>query len=208
MQLGEKIRLLRAVKNWSQDELGERVGLTQDQVSKIERGLMKRVDVEMVKKLAEVFDVSISELFEENIVPSVIRPATKSSGSPGEKSPLRPVYAAVPAGKGELRDEPGTYEPAPQDVNDAGKGYWLRVKGSSMVPVFADGQLVFVNPEREVRHKDFAVVIWNEHTEGAIKQIFFSGDDVMLKSINPTVDPIMVSRRSLSMIARICYSKF
>jgi phage repressor protein C with HTH and peptisase S24 domain len=127
---------------------------------------------------------------------------------PTESSNMRPVYAAVPAGRGRVSEMPFTYEEAPPGVDDDGKGYWLRVKGDSMYPALRDGQLVFVNPEREVHDNDFAVVVWNDHEEGAIKEVHFTAKDVILSSINQIHKPIIVPRDTISLIARICYVKF
>jgi len=124
-----------------------------------------------------------------------------------QRKNLRPVYAAVPAGRGKVHDIPSTYEEAPPNVDDEGKGYWLRVKGDSMHPAIRDGQMVFVNPQREVRDNDFAVVSWDEHEEGAIKEVHFREEDIILSSINQLHVPIVIKRKSLSMIARICYVK-
>jgi len=126
---------------------------------------------------------------------------------PTEISNMRPVFAAVPAGRGRVNEMAFGYEEAPPGVDDEGKGYWLRVKGDSMHPAIRDGQLVFVNPNKDVRDNDFAVVIWNEHEEGAIKQVHFRDEDIILSSINQLHEPIVIKRKSISMIARICYVK-
>ena len=126
---------------------------------------------------------------------------------PTESSKMRPVYAAVPAGRGRVSEMALTFEEAPPGVDDNGKGYWLKIKGDSMHPAIRDGQLVFVNPEREVRDNDFAVIIWDDHQEGAIKQVHFKDHVVILSSINQLHEPIVVERKAISTIARICYVK-
>ncbi|GEM_PF-6329029 len=123
------------------------------------------------------------------------------------ESNLRPVFAEVPAGRGRVSELPFAYEPAPPGVQDDGKGYWLRVKGNSMFPALRDGQLVFINPERDVKDKDFVVVSWDDHKESAIKQVHFKGELAILLSVNPLVEPITLKRSEISLIARICYIK-
>ena len=76
-----------------------------------------------------------------------------------------------------------------------------------MHPAIRDGQLVFVNPTREVRDNDFAVIIWDEHEEGAIKQVHFTTDELILSSVNQLHPPMIVQRKSVSLIARVCYVK-
>ena len=64
MKLGEKIAQLRKDKNMTQSELAEKMCITDKAVSKWERSLSSP-DIRTIKKLAEVFDVSIEELMGE-----------------------------------------------------------------------------------------------------------------------------------------------
>ena len=64
MKLGEKIAQLRKDKNMTQSELAEKMCITDKAVSKWERNLSSP-DIRTIKKLAEVFDVSIEELMGE-----------------------------------------------------------------------------------------------------------------------------------------------
>ena len=64
MSVGEKIKSLRKARGMTQTELGERVGVQKNAVSKWECG---RVDVPTptLKALAALFDVPMSTLLEE-----------------------------------------------------------------------------------------------------------------------------------------------
>lgn len=65
MSVGDKIKSLRKAKGMTQTELGERVGVQKNAVSKWECG---RVDVPTptLKALAALFDVPLSSLLEES----------------------------------------------------------------------------------------------------------------------------------------------
>jgi len=201
MAIGDNIRRMRREREFSQEYVAEKLGLTQAQISRIENN-ESDPDSELISKFAEVLGVSPGILFEQPAVrPKEGKQRLDISGG------LRPVYGSVPAGSGSVREEPSMYEDAPPGVQDGGKGYWLRVKGDSMHPALRDGQLVFVNPEREVHDNDFVVVVWNDHTDGAIKQVHFTTKEVILSSINQIHPPIVVPREKISLIARICYVK-
>ena len=58
-KIGLFIKQLREDKGWTQEELANKLFIVRETVSKWERG--KRVpEIEILKKLAEIFDVSIS----------------------------------------------------------------------------------------------------------------------------------------------------
>ena len=59
---GKKIKELRENINISQEELSERLGITQRQVSMIERGL-SFPQLKTLNKIANVFECNISDLF-------------------------------------------------------------------------------------------------------------------------------------------------
>ena len=63
--LGEKIKLYRESKNMTQHEVAEVLGVKAATISKYEAGTLEP-NIESLKKLAELFNVSVDELLKEN----------------------------------------------------------------------------------------------------------------------------------------------
>lgn len=63
--LGEKIKLYRESKNMTQNEIADVLGVKPATVSKYESGTLEP-NIESLKKLAELFEVSIDELLKED----------------------------------------------------------------------------------------------------------------------------------------------
>lgn len=63
--LGEKIKLYRENKNMTQVEVAEALGVKPATVSKYESGALEP-NIESLKKIAEIFDVSVDELIKED----------------------------------------------------------------------------------------------------------------------------------------------
>lgn len=61
MTVGEKIRKLRREREWTQEELGERVQIDKRNVSKYETGHLNP-SKRTVEKFAKAFDISAAEL--------------------------------------------------------------------------------------------------------------------------------------------------
>jgi putative transcriptional regulator len=57
------VRRLRRFREWTQEELGERVGVTRQTIISIERGKYNP-SVGLALRMAQAFDVSVEELFE------------------------------------------------------------------------------------------------------------------------------------------------
>jgi transcriptional regulator with XRE-family HTH domain len=73
MKIQEKIRFMRELKDWSQEEMAEKLGMSTNGYSKIERGETK-ANIPKLEQIAEVFGVDILELLtfsEKNIALSI-----------------------------------------------------------------------------------------------------------------------------------------
>jgi len=64
MAIKDKIKQLRQEKNWSQAQLGSKMGIHQKQVSAYERG-RNIPSTEVLMKIADIFDVSLDYLASE-----------------------------------------------------------------------------------------------------------------------------------------------
>jgi len=64
MSIGENIKNLRLLNDMTQEQLGNKVGVTISMISQIERGT-KAVTLPLGKQLAEVFGCTIDDLFND-----------------------------------------------------------------------------------------------------------------------------------------------
>lgn len=64
--LGEKIKKLRFERNWSQDQLAEKVGVGRQYISRYENGKISP-NAENLQKIAEVFGVSVDYLLSNEV---------------------------------------------------------------------------------------------------------------------------------------------
>ncbi len=60
-KLNDKIRSLREIKHWSQEQMAEKIHMSKNGYSKIERG-ETRLTIETLDKIAQAFDIDMVEL--------------------------------------------------------------------------------------------------------------------------------------------------
>ncbi|OBW97290.1 helix-turn-helix domain-containing protein [Gallibacterium anatis] len=65
MTIQEKIRKLREQNHWSQEEMAEKMGMSLNGYSKIERGETK-LYMEKLEQIAQIFNIDIVELIDSN----------------------------------------------------------------------------------------------------------------------------------------------
>jgi transcriptional regulator with XRE-family HTH domain len=61
-KFGKKLRMIRRMRDLSQEQLAERAAVSSDFISTLERGL-SNASFETLQKLAEVLEVEVSEFF-------------------------------------------------------------------------------------------------------------------------------------------------
>lgn len=65
MQLNEKIRFIRHIKKWSQEEVAHRLGMSPSAYGSIERGEIK-LSLPRLEEIARVFEIDLAELVDFN----------------------------------------------------------------------------------------------------------------------------------------------
>ena len=158
-------------------EAREKLGLTQAQVAKlmgttqqtIQRYEAGKVDIASNKltRLAKVLDTTVDYLLGTSPLPTNAIRAIPG-GTP------RPVIGRISAGDfGTVYEETGESLNVDDDVYVEHKhGFWMKVRGNSMNRLFAEGTMVYIDPNDEVRNGDVGVACVNGD-EGTVKRIFY-----------------------------------
>lgn len=65
MQLNEKLRFIRHIKKWSQEEIAHRLNMSPSAYGSVERGETK-LSFQRLEEIAKIFDVELSDLIDLN----------------------------------------------------------------------------------------------------------------------------------------------
>ncbi len=65
MQINEKLKVMRQCKDWTQEELAEKLGLAVNTYAKIEQG-KATIKLDQLKKIAQIMGVDVQELIDTN----------------------------------------------------------------------------------------------------------------------------------------------
>lgn len=180
MNIGDYIKKLRTDKGYSQEQLGKLVGVQRAAVQKWECGKVQNLKRETIKKLADIFNVPASSFISEEGLIDI--PAATT----GVMIPvLGYVRAGVPMAAVENIVD---YEEISKDDAAKGEHFGLVVKGDSMEPRFADGDVVIVRKQETVENGEIAVVLVNGD-DATVKKFYRSDNGIKLVSTNPTYDP-------------------
>jgi SOS-response transcriptional repressor LexA/transcriptional regulator with XRE-family HTH domain len=87
----------------------------------------------------------------------------------------------------------------------AQKLYCVRVRGDSLREFFGDGTLLFIKPESWEEIKDGDLVIFKDRSDrrAFVKKVEFSGENLILKSMNPLYRNMVVKKLDLMLLERV-----
>lgn len=65
MKVNDKVRMMRELRSWSQEEMAHRLGMSTNGYAKLERG-ETRLNIPKLEQIAEVFDLDLGDLLAVN----------------------------------------------------------------------------------------------------------------------------------------------
>lgn len=180
MKIGDKIRMLRKQKGLTQTELGEKLGVKTNAVSKWECGRVEDIPMSKVKAMSVLFDVTPSFLIDDEQLPSNATPLDVQSFH------RIPILGRIAAGL-PLYAEQNIEGYTLTDLNGGAEYFALRVKGDSMNAArIQEGDVLIVRRQEEVENGEVAIVMVGDD-DATVKRFYSTGNTVTLmpQSTNP-----------------------
>ena len=99
--------------------------------------------------------------------------------------------------------------PPGMTLEDAESVYAVRIQGDSMFPPFKDGVTLYVKNGswEEIGHGDYVIFKDRDH-KAWVKMIFFREDKIILRSLNPEFEDIVLTKDELTMLERVKHADF
>lgn len=157
----------------TQQQLAEKIGVTQQTIWYYEND-RREMKSSVLVELSKALGCSVSELLGLGSMRGVVN----TSPSPSRQMPLvGRIAAGTPR---EAIYQVGETHDAPEALWQAHpNGFWLTVSGNSMNRLFAEGTLVLIDPDEEVRNGDVGVVFVNGD-DATLKRVYYDGETVRL----------------------------
>lgn len=183
--IGERIRIAREAKGWSQLKLGEAVGVSRAAVSQWESGESKGLKPENLVAAARELGVDIEWLVTGTPDMREDRSRYRSDdGVSGTGVPLLDWQSFITQGGTRPFPAPQIEEWLTPPVGCSADSFALRVHAPGMAPRFRDGELIFVDPQRDARHGDFVVVRLADG-EVLLRELLIEAGMRMLRATHP-----------------------
>jgi phage repressor protein C with HTH and peptisase S24 domain len=205
MDIADRIKKLRTLKGWSQRKLSIESGLSPEYINRIESKKITNLGIESVESIAAAFGVHASVLHYGGKV-ALEDPAQEAIFA--GKMPVIGYTTGGPTDCHWLDGYPqgGGMEQIDRPVDLSSDAYALRIKGDSMAPKYEEGETVIVDPDKEYKNGDYAVVRLKTG-EVMLKKISIMDGHIILSSINSSYNQILCKKKDIEFIHPVVYSK-
>lgn len=203
MRLGKKIKALREQHNLTQDYVANKVGISQPQISLIEKGEILPTTF-VLKLLANLFNVDynkLRDLKEEDEIELEARKRARKAKAiePSHRIPiLNEIPADIPSNFTDYEFPPGIAEDYVDNhlknfITTDPSTYALRVGGDCMEPELKKGDIVVLSTTKEWQSGDIVAVKWDEGEKKELRKIIKQNDHIILQPENPKYTPIVLN---------------
>ena len=193
----ERLKQARKSKRYSQAEISQLLGVTQQAVGKWETG-RSTPDPQTIARLAEILGTTADVLLG-------LQQDAENSPVVGRNAFSRytqceiPVIGTVRAGYGALAFEED-YGKEYASVKDPSNYFYLVVKGDSMEPRISDGDLALVHRQNTLDNGDLGVLVYGLDGEGTLKKYIQRGNAVVLHPFNTSYEDKIIRGEELNQL--------
>lgn len=184
---GQKLRELRKIEGWTQEEVAKKLGVSKQTYSHYENET-RRPSLDTIQELASVYQVNIDDIFASEKISDVV--------------PV-PIIGRISCGGGNLAfEEIEGYEPTPKEWLHGGEHFYLKAKGDSMIGArIFDGDLLLIRKQDIIEDGEIAAVLIDD--EAFLKRIYRNGETIVLQSENNAYPPIFCPPANAKIIGKL-----
>lgn len=183
MTVGERVKQARLKAGLNADELAAKIGKDRSTIYRYESNEIEKLPTSIIEPLSRALGVHPSYLMGWETNEDLVDIPAATTGV------MIPVLGYVRAGVPMTAVENIIdYEEISKDDAAKGEHFGLVVKGDSMEPRFAEGDVVIVRKQETVENGEIAVVLVNGD-DATVKRFYRSDNGIKLVSTNPKYDP-------------------
>lgn len=185
-KLAKTLKSLLAKDKLSESELARKTGVGQPVIHRMASGETDNPKIESLRPIAKFFSISIDQLIGDVPIPTTLPKYHIEQEM--YNLPLITLSDATtwPLCRNELILK--TYVQTNIQISEF--AYAIRLRDSTMTPMFPDGTLLIIEPNHQYKHRDFVVAQLSGEKKAIFKQLLIDGPKKYLKSVDREYPPI------------------
>lgn len=179
MGMAERIKERRIAMGYTQEELGDKLGLQKSAIAKYENGRVENIKRSVISNMATVLECSPSYLmgWTDNVSSGAHKTVINVLGHVAAGIPIEAITDIVDT------------EEISEQLARCGEYFGLRIKGDSMEPGIKNGDTIIVRQQPDAESGEVVVAIVNGN-DGVCKRLRKYGHTLVLESDNHAYEPM------------------
>jgi SOS-response transcriptional repressor LexA len=179
MKLAQTLKTLLNKLNLSESELARQTGICQPVIHRMASGETDNPKIETLRPIAKFFSISLEQLIGDE---PLAQEAIFHVEQEWFNVPLITLKDAIDWPHHKTHQTTNIF--IQTDIKTSEFGYAIRLKDSTMYPMFPDGTLLIIEPNQASTHRDFVVAHLSNEPQAIFKQLLIDGKNYYLKSVN------------------------
>ena len=172
----------------SQIDLGEKSGISQASIARIESGKQKNLKRETMKKLADGLGISLTQLMEPF---TMVKEEEAAYGSARAVPVLWIKDIDAVKGPGAYARKADTFE---HSLSPDKNAFYLKITPDLTArPVIEEGDLILIEPAAEIREGDMVLFLSAE--KKCLGRIYYPYDNLLIQPLDQDLPPIMLRKK-------------
>ena len=201
-----RVKELLREKRWTTKMLAEKTGMSESYLTHIKNGT-RRWNEDILKRLAEAFDIHPVELFISSRKKGVLRErevkheVVDLAAAPAVAPKIVPVMREIPAHPSAYNNQLMQVTTGCKDVFVPVIGYedpdmfCVRIDNNNLRPQFVKGDYLIVSPSADIVSGDIVAVEYGEQNSvRAFMQVSYVDDFVILETLNHKQAPVALTK--------------
>lgn len=186
-KLATTLKLLLQQGNLTESELARQTGVCQPVIHRIASGETDNPKIDSLRPIAKFFSISVDQLIGDAPIPQTA--PVFHVEQEFYHLPLITLEEVITwqANAQELTTKNIFVQ---TDLKTSPNAYAIKLKDSTMYPMFPDGTLLIIEPNHPEKHRDFVVARLQSEEKAIFKQLLIDGPKRYLRSVNRDYPPI------------------
>ena len=197
MGMAEKIKERRIAMGYTQEELGEKLGLQKSAIAKYENGRVENIKRSVISNMAKILECSPTYLMDWDEADNI---AYLENTYPIQLKQF-PMLGEIACGEPKYTNEDReSYIMAGTNIK---ADFCLKAKGNSMINArIMDGDIVFIRKQDTVENGDIAAIVVNNESQATLKRFFYYQEKslLILKPENPVYEDQIYQGEELNQV--------
>lgn len=191
MKFNENIKKLLERESINASTLARNINVAERNLYRLISDKNSNPTLSSLRPIAKFFNVSVSQLIGEDVLNFDNASYSRRTISNIPLIELSELTAII-----ESHEESNARETISTDATVSDKSFAFRINHGGLEPCFPKGSIVVIDTNRNYSHGNFVLIISDNEKMPQMREIISDGSDICLKSANPALSQIKMSRLS------------